>query len=158
MAVLTFEQVYEVAAPVEADDQWKVVKLPISLPYTASWENTDGQDGLIQDGDNFYNIVSQRYVNDTLYTTLKTNQNAKERFFELAEQWQQLSDDQTPPKSPLSQLLKMLKHRLNTYLPPFVWELQHPIAITIDRQAGFGELTLLYYGVDLSRTSPPPKQ
>ena len=107
LAVLTFEQSYESATPVSLADQWKIVKLPIALPYTSTWENTDGQDGLIQDGNDFYNIVRQHYANDTLYTLLKTNQSARERFADLADQFQQINNDQPATRSPLSRLLKL---------------------------------------------------
>jgi hypothetical protein len=54
--------------------------MPVSLPYATAWEDTSGKEGLIQHGDHFYNIVEQRYQNDTLYTTLKTNISAREHF------------------------------------------------------------------------------
>lgn len=158
LAVLTFEDSYELATPVSTTDHWKLVKLPISLPYTDSWENSDGQEGLIQDGDNFYNIVHQRYANDTLYTLLKTNQNARDRFFDLADQLQQLSNDQESPKTPLGRLLKLLKERLTTYLIPSVCQLTQPLTHTTHRSTGYGHIVLAHYGVDLSPTSPPPQQ
>ncbi|WP_080059911.1 hypothetical protein [Spirosoma aerolatum] len=160
LAVLTFEQSYEFAAPVSADDQWKVVKLPISLPYTSAWENADGHEGLIQDGDEFYNIVHQRYANDTLYTVLKTNQNAKERFFDLAEQLQEMNsdDNQTFPKTPLGRLLKLLSERLTIYLPPTSCCLIQPDAQSLQARTGYSTIQLAYTAVGVEAPSPPPKQ
>ena len=158
LAMLTFEQSYEVATPISANDEWKMVKLPISLPYTAAWENPDGSDGLIRDGNQFYNIVKQHYANDTLYTLLKTNQNARARFFDLAEQLQQYDNDQQPSKSPLSQLLKLLKDRLTTYLLPSVWQLTQPALGHLLNQANYAALPLLCSHVALACTSPPPEE
>lgn len=158
LAVLTFEESYESATQVSAEDEWKVVKLPISLPYTSAWQNPDGQEGLVQDGDEFYNIVHQEYANDTLYTLLKTNQNAKERFVELAEQWQLNSDEQTPAKSPLSKLLKLLKARLKTYLSPTTYRLEVPTLLPGLACADYADVQASTYGTDLSHTTPPPEQ
>ena len=158
LAVLTFEQSYESATPTSSTDQWKIIKLPISLPYTATWENTDGQDGLIQEGNDFYNIVRQHYANDTLYTLLKTNQTARDRFFDLADQLQQLGDDQAPAKSPLSQLLKLLKDRLTTYLLPLVYQLAQPDSWVAINGTGYAPVPLPVYSVALSSLSPPPQQ
>ena len=134
-----------------------MVKLPISLPYTADWENPDGQDGLVQDGDEFYNIVHQQYANDTLYTLLKTNQNARARFVDLAEQLQQLNDEQAVPKNPLSQLLKLLKDRLKTYLPPG-YQLAQPHMTTTLARATFASVPAARYRADLAHTTPPPER
>ncbi|WP_020595966.1 hypothetical protein [Spirosoma panaciterrae] len=159
LAVFTFEQGYESATPVSTDDQWKVVKLPISLPYTSAWENTDGHEGLIQDGDEFYNIVHQQYANDTLYTVLKTNQNAKERFFDLAEQLQEMnSNDQSLPKTPLGRLLKLLGERFTTYLPPSPYYLAQPDVQSLQSSKGFGVIQLAYAAIGIDAPSPPPKQ
>lgn len=157
LAVLTFEQDYQTASPVRLADEWKLVKLPISLPYTDAWENPDGQTGLVRDGDAFYNIVHQRYANDTLYTLLKTNQNARERFFDLADQLQQLNADQGATQSPLSRLLKLLKDRLTTYLLPAVWQLAQAVltdeAITVNYTA----VASTRYRADFALLSPPPE-
>jgi hypothetical protein len=157
LAVLTFEQSYESATPVSLADQWKIVKLPISLPYTTTWENTDGQDGLIQDGNDFYNIVRQHYANDTLYTLLKTNQSARERFFDLADQLQQLNNDQEATQSPLSRLIKLLKDRLTTYLPPLVFHLSQPDHLLVQSCVRYVSVPLSVYDTDLDYPSPPPR-
>ena len=158
LAVLTFERSFETATLASETDEYKLVKLPISLPYTSSWDNPDGQDGLIRDGDAFYNVVHQQYANDTLYTLLKTNQNARDRFFDLAEQMQQLDRKQNTTKSPLSRLLKLLQERLNTYVLPTSWQLAQPLASLLVLRAGYADQPIAYGGADLSCPSPPPKQ
>lgn len=116
-----FNQFYPSASPILQNDEWMVVKMPISLPYTVSWQNRGGQDGLIQSEDQFYNITDQLYQNDTLYTVLKTNIAARERFFALAEEIKQTldkNDSQTnTPKSPFAQFIQLLNQWAKSYLP-----------------------------------------
>ncbi len=158
LAVLTFERSFKSATLASDADEYKVVKLPISLPYTSSWENSDGQDGLIRDGDSFYNVVHQRYANDTLYTVLKTNQNARDQFFALADQMQQLDAEQSAPKSPLGYLLKLLQERLTTYLLPASWQLSQPLSSLTTSRTGYTDPLLAYGSTDLTCPSPPPKR
>lgn len=158
LAVLTFEESYEAATPIVPEDQWRLVKLPISLPYTNDWENPTGQEGLVEEAGNFYNIVQQRYANDTLYTLLKTNQNAKERFVDLAEQLQVFQDEQDTPKTPLNRLLKLLKDRLTIYLPTGTNKLVSPVAVSGLSCLSFGDLRLATYQIDLDHHSPPPEK
>ena len=161
LAVFTLEDTYESATPVSKNDHWKLIKLPLSLPYVSHWENEDGKAGLIQDGKEFYNVVHQRYENDTLYTLLKTNQNAKERFFELVDQLQQFTentDQPESPKTPIGRLLKLLKDRFTTYLLPIVYQLDQPAASVIEQVISYADLDAdLCNGVG-SPTSPPPQK
>lgn len=78
-----FESHYPAASPVMQGDEWVVVKMPISLPYTANWQNQGGVEGLVRMKGQFYNVTQQRYENDTLYTVLKTNLGAREHFLRL---------------------------------------------------------------------------
>ncbi len=158
LAVLTFERSFETATLASEADEYMVIKLPISLPYSNSWDNPDGQDGLIRDGDSFYNVVRQQYANDTLYTVLKTNQNARDRFFDLANQMQQLGTEQSATTSPLSRLLKLLQERITTYLLPTSWQLSQPVYSLLTTQFGYTDQLLAYGNADLACPSPPPKQ
>ena len=106
---------------------------------------------------NFYNVVRQHYANDTLYTLLKTNQSARERFSDLADQFQQLNNDQEATQSPLSRLLKLLKDRLTTYLPPVVFHLVQPDQSLVLSSARYGSVPLSVYDADLDFPSPPPR-
>lgn len=156
--VLCFEQTFDSATPVSDAESYVVVKLPIALPYTMSWENPDGQEGLVQDGDNFYNITHQQYANDTLYTVLKTNRNAHERFFELAERVNQLLDmGATPSDNPIDGLLKLVKKGLSNYLIP-QFSLPNPRLVTDTLPVDFLPTSGLgLYSASLNRTSPPPE-
>ncbi len=124
VALLFFEEEFRNASPITQNDQWKTFKVPIpTLPYNTVWEDHEGEEGLIREGENFYNIMGQRHENDTLYITLKTNRDAHERFVELSERVQQLMDlASESSQSPLNKALKLLYELTKIYLfsPAFV--------------------------------------
>ncbi len=72
-------------------------------------------------GDQFYNITHQTYKNDTLYTVMKTNIGARERFFALADEIKQILDkdvsESDSQKSPFTQVLNLLNQWGKVYLP-----------------------------------------
>ncbi len=81
-----------------------VVELPISLPYPTDWDAPQAVSGEIRQGDNFYQMKDQQVVDGKLVTTLVSDQNARDRFFDLAAQVNEhMSDepDKTPAKSKL---------------------------------------------------------
>lgn len=85
-----------------------VVKIPISLPYQTNWETPREAEGELRKGDEFYQMVDQKMENDTLYTTIVADQNARDRFFDLANQVSEHLSDQpekAPAKSKLIQTL-----------------------------------------------------
>lgn len=143
------------------NDEWVVVKMPISLPYTASWQNNTGQDGLIRMGDQFYNITHQTYKNDTLYTVLKTNIGARERFFALADEIKQILDkDAAKPhaqKSPFAQVINLLNQWGKVYLPFSAGDLFASRSFTL-LSASFA-LYISPYCAQLSHPvlTPPPR-
>ncbi len=63
-----------------------VVKLPMALPYHTDWETPKEVSGELRNGDDFYQMKEQVMKNDTLYTTLVSDRNARENFFDLASQ------------------------------------------------------------------------
>lgn len=119
VAVLFFENDFQTASPISQNDKWQTVKMHLpTLPYNTTWENKDGQEGLIRDGNEFYNVTEQRHENDTLYVTLKTNEHARDRFFELANMIQEITDQSAnPAESPLGKAVKLLSDLLKVYLP-----------------------------------------
>lgn len=66
-----------------ADYYW--IKQPLQLPYQNNWSESRPVEGKIKHGENHYNLVEQRYQNDTLYTLCKLDNNARFRFMELVE-------------------------------------------------------------------------
>ncbi|MEZ4901139.1 MAG: hypothetical protein R2822_04955 [Spirosomataceae bacterium] len=133
VAVLFFEDDYQTASAISENDDWQTVKMHLpTLPYNTSWENTDGQEGLIRQGNDFYNITEQRHENDTLYVTLKSNQNARDRFFELANMIQEITNQSTDSsESPFSKAIKHLSDLLKIYLsnPSLVWPVEQIVSL-----------------------------
>ncbi len=109
------EQSYLTADATVEEDEYVVVKLPISLPYTNTWQQSSAE-GLIKHEDGFYNITEQRYANDTLYTTLKTNISAREKFFSLVEEMNSLSNSKAADNTQTSSILKLLGQSANVYI------------------------------------------
>lgn len=96
------------AIPMDGNAETMVVKIPISLPYQTNWEAPREAEGELRKGDEFYQMVDQKMENDTLYTTIVADQNARDRFFDLANQVSEHLSDQpekAPAKSKLIQTL-----------------------------------------------------
>ncbi len=110
-AVLFFENDFKVASPITQNDDWRIVKLYLpSLPYSDSWENTDGIEGLLQKEGHFYNTTHILHRNDTLYVTLKSNLAARQQFFELANMMETITDTgKNVPDSIQNKVLKALE-------------------------------------------------
>ena len=92
----------------DENSETMVVKIPISLPYQTNWETPREAEGELRQGDEFYQMVEQKMENDTLYTTIVADQNARDRFFDLANQVSEHLTDQpekAPAKSKLIQTL-----------------------------------------------------
>jgi hypothetical protein len=87
------------AISLDENTETKVVKIPISLPYQTDWEAPREVEGELRQGDEFYQMVDQKMENDTLYTTIVADQNARDRFFDLANQVSEHLSDQ-PEKAP----------------------------------------------------------
>ncbi len=96
------------AIPMDGNAETMVVKIPISLPYQTDWEAPREAEGELRKGDEFYQMVDQKMENDTLYTTIVADQNARDRFFDLANQVSEHLSDQ-PEKAPAkSKLIQSL--------------------------------------------------
>lgn len=81
-----------------------IVEMPISLPYSTDWQTPQEVSGEIRQGDNFYQMKDQQVIDGKLVTTLVADQNARDRFFDLAAQVSEHMSDQpenAPAKSKL---------------------------------------------------------
>jgi hypothetical protein len=131
VAVLWVEEMHQTAGQSTMGDDWVVLKVPLSIPYGTAWQN-DEPEGLIQYQGGFYNIVEQRYENDSLYTVMRSNLSAREQFFAIADQIQQQLGQDTPRGTAGERTAKLLSGTLKHYLPThyevtlFWWELVPP--------------------------------
>jgi hypothetical protein len=140
------------------EDEWVVVKMPVSLPYANDWEDTSGKEGLIKHGGQFYNIVEQRYQNDTLYTTLKTNISAREQFFSIVEEMNDLSGKaaENTHKSPYSSLVKLFKQLSTVYISSFFTQHTNDLAACFTK-AQLSLTTISFISPAFPVNTPPPK-
>lgn len=118
IALMFFKDDFSQATEASHEDQWIEVKVAVSLPYTADFVNTAPQGKLFEYKGEFYNIVEQRYQNDTLITKIKTNQKAKKRFESLADEaLSQVDKSENQSQSPLKKALSLFKNLFSQYLP-----------------------------------------
>lgn len=61
------------------------LKVYYPLPYSSQSHELSENQNLIKNGDSFYNIVEQRYDQDTFYLKIKSNLSARERFSALSD-------------------------------------------------------------------------
>jgi hypothetical protein len=160
VTVLLFDKGFKTASPIQANDEWQTVKMHLpTLPYNTEWENTEGQDGLIRHGDEFYNVTEQRHANDTLYVTMKTNQTARDRFFELADQIQEMTDQTSQtPDSPMGKAVKLLSDLLKVYLPTSSMEWPSGQEITLSIQNNYSNPSNSVLQTASLLHCPPPEQ
>lgn len=124
-----------------------VVKIPINLPYQTDWVSAEEVDGSVRQGDEFYEMKSRKVENDTLVTVMVKDRNARENFFDLAEQVNEHLTDEpgsTPVKTKLiNTLLKEYCAQLSGWVfyildwPTAKEAISHPILPTQDFSSAF---------------------
>ena len=129
VSVWCLEAFYNTPESSLLSDERITLKVPLALPYGTTWNN-DSPEGLIRYEGDFYNIVEQRYENDSLYTVMQANLSAREQFFALAERIQQeFGHDVNKTGNPLEKSSKVfstaIKHYLSTQrrVTFFLWDL-----------------------------------
>ncbi|WP_460472010.1 hypothetical protein [Emticicia fontis] len=106
IAMLFFDDNYSTSSNVIIDDKWKIIKIPTTAK-NAHYNGGD-KEGLIRSGNDFYNIMHEYQENDTLYVILKSNQNAKESYTELASLILGMNNTSADtPQSPLGKIIKL---------------------------------------------------
>ena len=133
------------------------LKVPLALPYGTTWNN-DSPEGLIRYEGDFYNIVEQRYENDSLYTVMQANLSAREHFFALADRIQQeFGHDVNKTGNPLEKSSKVfsaaIKHYLSTQrrVTFFVWDL-------LEGTPRASSYSVAWSAYGPSPATPPPDQ
>lgn len=92
-------------------DEYIIVKVPVSLQYQTNWTAPQSVQGQLQVGSEFYEMVEQIMLNDTIYITCKPDRDARANFYALAEHISKhihdnANDGPQPSKSIVIQLLK----------------------------------------------------
>jgi hypothetical protein len=117
LAVLSLETQFDIARP---DEDWgktlSIKSFVSAIPYTDSWESSEGLEGLYRIHDQLYNVVKQVHQNDTLYVTLRMNESAWQRFSELSDLMQEVHPARKANGLP-DKAFQLLSSVLEVYLP-----------------------------------------
>ncbi len=154
MTVWFIEELHENPATHHLGEELVEIKIPLSIPYGTNWQN-DAPSGLIRYGDAFYNIMEQRYENDSLYTLMQANLSAREQFFALADRIQQEFGHDTQADGPMQKGVKLFSSAFKHYLSVgnlvtfFVWEL-------LPQVSHAGLISACFSSLSLSPLTPPP--
>jgi hypothetical protein len=159
-AILFFEQNYQVASVSDDGEDTRLMKMYLpSLPYTDHAEVSGQLEGLVRQDGNFYNPTSVLHENDTLYVTLKSNQAARDHFFELANAMQVIADPGTDlPGQPYGKMIKLLGSILKNYVPNTHNFAIGPKQFLAEKQPLFPSLfQMSYMSLESLLSTPPPE-
>lgn len=155
VAVWFIEEMHTTPTEEQLGEEFVEITIPLSIPYGTQWQN-DAPSGLIRYGDKFYNIVEQRYENDSLYTLMQANLSAREQFFALADQIQQeFGHDQDKAGSPLERSAKLFSTAIKHYMTSdrqvtfFLWEV-------VGNNIALPAYRAILSSYEPSPVSPPP--
>jgi hypothetical protein len=94
------------------------LKVYMPLPYGSDWENKSPFPESIKRGNNFYNVVERRYVNDTFYVRMQLNHNAREQFDALSTVVNSMMTDKDQDKKQSSKTTTVSLDDLIKIFPP----------------------------------------
>jgi hypothetical protein len=116
---LRYENAKDVAVSelVKVDEQIEL-QVYMPLPYGSDWENKSPFPESVKRGNNFYNIVERRYVNDTFYVKMQLNHNAREQFDALSVAVNSLMADKDQDKKQSSKTSTVSLDDLIKIFPP----------------------------------------
>ncbi len=90
-----------------------VMKVPMAIPYLASWEESEETDGLIIYKGDFFRTYQRKFANDTLYTYCAKENASRENVFSLLQQVKKHVSDE--PTSPGKKALSFFKNLTKDY-------------------------------------------
>ena len=137
-----------------APEETLVLKIPIMIPYQTDWQVAEPAEGRLRRGDDFYQIVEQQLLNDTLYVKCKLDVTARDRYLDLvAHVDKHVKGGMTDGKSKTPQLLKNF---LKDYL---TFNRKHWFFVIdwITSQSGFASILPKFSSLFLFVASPPPR-
>ena len=119
VVALRFVNAMDVAASdlVNVEEQIEL-KVYMPLPYGSDWENKSPFPECIKRGNNFYNIVERRYINDTFYVKMQRNHNVREQFDALSTAVNSLLADKDQDKNQPSKTTNISLDDLIKIFPP----------------------------------------
>jgi hypothetical protein len=128
------------------------------LPYSNGHENAGEFNEIFRIQDEFYNIDHLSHQNDTLYITLKSNQTARDEFFELAGLMEALTQSESTPPGDMQNTLRMLENLHMIYLPSqFTHALLASVTVTTSVGQVYALLAPNYTSLFALLGTPPPE-
>lgn len=140
--------------PISGKEDYVLLKMPLSLPYQTDWATARKANGIIRQGDVHYRMISQKLVNDTLYTVCKIDQSANKRFSKLSSHINEHVSEKASDMSKKSSS-QLLKNFLKEYMASDKKHLVFIIDWLEPRQNTFHVFTPEVRSVDTQ--SPPPR-
>ncbi len=129
-----------------------VMKLPMAIPYLASWNESEETDGLIIYKGNFFRTQERKFENDTLYTYCTKENASRENVFSLLQQVKKhVNDEPTAPGKKAMNFFKNLTKdytQFNTQNIAYFWVEDLPLKIYTYQEFIPASILLVH--------SPPP--
>lgn len=144
----------EVSRGPVAPDELLILKIPIMIPYQTDWQVAEQAEGRLRRGDDFYQIVEQQLLNDTLYVKCKLDLSAKDRYLDLVSHVDKhVKGDVTDGKGKTQHLLKNF---LKDYL---TFNRKHWFFVIdwIETTTIFKSIAVTFPTLFLHIASPPPR-
>ncbi|PLK45729.1 hypothetical protein C0V77_06305 [Emticicia sp. TH156] len=90
------ERVVHANVSFQEKGEFLVMKVPMAIPYMASWNESEETDGLIIFKGDFFRTYQRKFESDTLYTYCKKENASRENVFSLLQQVKkQVNDEPT---------------------------------------------------------------
>lgn len=131
-----------------------ILKIPIMIPYQTDWQVAEQAEGRLRRGDDFYQIVEQQLLNDTLYVKCKLDLSAKDRYLDL------VSHVDKHVKGGVTDGKGKTPHLLKDFLKDYLtFNRKHWFFVIdwIPTAASFKGIVLTFPSLFLHIASPPPR-
>jgi hypothetical protein len=134
-------------------DQTVTIKIALTLPYPVQQNNFERIQGDFEHQGEFYKLVKQKYLNDTVYIVCIKN-NGEKKAFKVFSDFVKLSTDQS--SSSTSQHAKVLANLIKDY-SPVISEVNFSPRESIELASIASFYNNLILGQDYQEFSPPPE-
>lgn len=136
------------------DDQTVTIKIPLTLPYPGQQDEYQRVEGDFEHQGEFYKLVKQKYLNDTLYVVCIKNIEEKKAFKVFSDLVKLSTDQSSSPTN--SQNAKTIVNIIKDY-NPVVEQIHLAPRQVIDLAISFTFFSTTILSQDLAVFSPPPK-
>ncbi len=136
-----------------AVDQTVTIKIPLTLPYPVQQDNFERVQGNFEHQGEFYKLVKQKYLNDTVYIVCIKN-NEEKKAFKVFSDFVKLSTDQSSTSN--NQNSKTVVSVIKDY-NPVISEINFSPRESIELASPFASFNSLILTQDFPEFSPPPE-